>query len=174
MLKRSMVVILTLSALMLHVEAGEIHCRSGVVKAAQLTRQNLSIANLNPLAFPGMPANKIFAVVSIKPDDLRSISIFDYSLEAYGVSFPCAAVRRSGRFEYFTGDINASGIQQLLFVLDGAMISGNQKVENLVLRSNLADPGSIYRTSIPFSFIGNRPPTAPESIAPGGALEIEE
>ena len=154
--------------------AGEIHCRSGVIKAAQLTRLNVSIAKLDPLAFPNLPANKIFAVVSIKLDDLRPLSIFDYTLEAFGVSSPCVALRRNGRFEYFTESVSGPAIQQMLFVVDGSLVSGGQKVENLTLRSALSDGKNVYRTVIPFSVIGSRPPTAPGSIPADGMLEMEE
>ena len=104
---------------------------------------------------------------------MRVLSIFDYTLEFAGKEFPCVALWRNNRFEYFTGDIQGKGIQQLLFVVDGEMLS-DQKTFNIKLKNSFTSTSGKYDMELPFSVIGQRQPTAPNRIPAGGLLELPE
>ena len=84
MLKRSFLLLLPVLFLAVTAAAGIKHYRSGVIVAAEVTKAKLNIAHLPPLAFPDLPPDRAYAVVSVKLDDMRELSIFDYSL---GLSF---------------------------------------------------------------------------------------
>ena len=114
MSRKFFAVLAFVSVLTASLYAGKQHCRSGEVLAAELTSAKINVANLPPLAFPATPANKVYAVVSIRLNDLRALSIFDYTLNFSGVEFPCIALWRNNRFEYFTGDISGKQIQQII------------------------------------------------------------
>ena len=152
-------------------QADILRCRSGIIVGAELSTANIQIANLSTLGFPQLPVNRCYAVVSIKPDDLRVFSIFDYSLLVAGVEFPCVAVLRNGKFEYFTGNVSTTGIQQLLFILDAKVVSGSKDID-ITLKSKLNDPAGKFDTVVPFSIIGSRQPTAPNKIPSDGLLEL--
>ncbi len=154
-------------------QADVLRCRSGVITGAELTMANVQITNLSTLGFPDMPTNRCYAVLSIKPDDLRVFSIFDYALQVAGVEFPCVAVLRNGKFEYYTGNVSSSGTQQLLFILDAKVVSDNKSLD-ITLKSKLNDPDGKFDMIVPFTVIGNKQPTAAGRIPATGILELPE
>jgi hypothetical protein len=173
MSRKFFAVLAFVSVLTASLYAGKQHCRSGEVLAAELTSAKINVANLPPLAFPATPANKVYAVVSIRLNDLRALSIFDYTLNFSGVEFPCIALWRNNRFEYFTGDISGKQIQQMLFVIDSQYISGLNKL-NISLKNKFSPANDQYNTQIPFVNIGTKMPTPPNKIPGTGLLEIPE
>ena len=79
MFKRFVLLIVTVLLATFSAYAESKHYRSGVILAAEITKANISVANLSSLAFPNMPQNKAYAVISVKLDSARELSIFDYS-----------------------------------------------------------------------------------------------
>ena len=173
MSRKIFTVLALVSVLTTSLYAGKQHCRSGEVLAAELTSAKINIVNLPSLAFPAMPANKVYALISIKLNDLRALSIFDYTLNFSVVEFPCVALWRNNRFEYFTGDISGNQIQQMLFVIDSQYVSGLKKL-NISLKNKFSPANDQYNTQIPFANIGSKMPTAPNKIPATGLLEIPE
>lgn len=157
----------------LPLQADVLRCRSGIIIGAELTMANVNIASLSTLGFPQMPVNRCYAIISIKPDDLRSFSIFDYTLQVAGLEFPCVAIWRNGKFEYFTDSVEASAPQQLLFIIDSKVISDNKSID-ITLKSKLNDPDGKWDIVVPFTVIGNKPPTAISRIPARGILELSE
>ena len=154
-------VIAAICTIPLWVGAGQIRFRSGVILGAELTTRNIPVAKADKNAFPEPPEKRIYAVLTVKLDPMRKISIFDYSLEAYGIPVPCVAINESGKFVYHTEEVMSTNTLQLLFILDGRQV-GLQKNETLKLKSNLPPPGGIFDTDIPFEM---RNSAAPRSIS---------
>ena len=154
-------IIAAICTMPLWVGAGQIRFRSGLILGAELTTRNIPVAKANKDAFPAPPEKRIYAVLTVKLDPMRKISIFDYSLEAYGISAPCVAINESRNFVYHTEDIMSTNKLQLLFILDGRQV-GLQKSETLKLKSNLPPPGGIFDTDIPFEM---RNSAAPRTIS---------
>lgn len=149
--------------------AGGQHCRSGMVLAAELTTMPMKIVAFNALAFPNLPQDKAYVVLSIKLDDMRELSIFDYSLEIKGASFPCIAIRRNNNYEYYTGNLSGKELQQIVFAVDRNSASGTSPV-TAVLKSNLSESRYAYDVNIPVTVIGNRAPKAPRAIPSTGLI----
>lgn len=149
--------------------AETVRFRSGVLLAAQLTKRTIPVAGAKADAFPPPPANKIYAIVSLKLDPVRKISIFDYSLEAYGRVFPCIAINQKNRFEYITHSIMSDKPLQLLFILD-AVQTGLQKSEKLKLKSNFP-PAGVYDTDVVFQMLGSGAPAALTRVPAAGMFK---
>ena len=171
MLKKSILSVFAVLLVTFSVFAGIRHYRSGVILAAEISKAKINIAGFQALAFPNIPQNKSFAVISVKLDPARELSIFDYSLEIKGQSWPCVAVYRNNRYEYTTVDVNVrgGGVMQMLFIIDGANIPASGEI-NAILKSNLSDARFYYDTEIPCKIIGSKMPTAPRSIPAAGLL----
>ena len=164
----SLLIFLMLSAVSL--PAAIQHCHTGIILSAELTKSNVQVFNLPALAFPNLPPRKVFAAVTIKPDNLRDISIFDYTLEINGTPYPCVAIRRNNRFEYFTEDIRSTNAQQLLFIADASQIPAGNKI-NAVFKSNLSQEKDRHNVRLMITVIGNRQPTPLNKIPATGTLE---
>ena len=154
--------------------AGFLHCRSGSIIAAQITTANLKITNFTGHGFRLPISDKrAYAVVTIKPSDMRVISIFDYSLELSGVPFPCVAVWKQNHFEYTVNDVQSTQPVQILFIIDKEMLIGSSTI-NAIIKSNFSTAKDVYSVTVPFSVIGSRTPFAPGQIPAAGILELPE
>lgn len=173
MKSKKIIFILLLLAVLPALQAAKLHCRSGVITNAELTRAEIKITNLSQHGFPVFPAKRIYAVLTIVPAPLRTISIFDHSLNLFGVDYPCVGIFRNGKFEYFTGEVKSTSPQQLIFILDGSNVSDNDAVVNIILKSNLGDAASFHDTPVPFNFINRNQPVVPGKIPANGLLKIE-
>jgi len=167
------ILFLTVVLFTVTVNAGLLHCRSGVINAAEISTANITIANFSGFGFSNLPESRAYAIVSLKLNDMRSISIFDYSLNVSGIDFPCAALWKNNRFEYFTGDIRGSGTQQMLFIIDRKLLLESKRIK-LMLKSNLSEAKHVYETEVPFTVINSRMPSAPGRIPAEGLLELDE
>ena len=143
------------------------HYRSGDILAAEISKANVNIVNFSALAFPNMPQNKAYAVISVKLDSARELSIFDYSLEIKGQTWACVALYRNSRYEYTSVDIHGNGVMQMLFVIDGTSLPASGTVD-ATLKSNLSDARFYYDAVIPCKIIGSKMPTAPAAIPAAG------
>ena len=130
--------------------AAKLRFRSGDILAAELSSRTVAVSNLNKDAFPNLPEQKIYAVITVQLDKSRKISIFDYTLNAPGGDYPCVAFAKSSKFEYGVEAVENSGKPlQLLFILDGRF-SGKSQQEKLLLKCNLPPTGQTYETEIIF------------------------
>ncbi|MBE6356090.1 MAG: hypothetical protein E7058_03135 [Lentisphaerae bacterium] len=152
--------------------AGTMHCRSGMISAAEVSTADIKIANFTGFGFRlPIPAKWGYATVTITPSDMRVVSIFDYSLEISGVKYPCVAIWNGKQFEYTVKDVQSSSPVQLLFIIDKDMIIGS-RTTNIKLRSNLSEAKDMYTISVPFTVIGKKMPTVPANIPAAGILEL--
>ena len=172
MIRKFAFILLLFFAAVLPVHAGKIHCRSGIITAAELSRADIKITNLGQHGFPVFPAEKVYAVLTIVPGNMRAISIFDHTLSLYGVDYPCVGILRNGKFEYYTGEVKSTSPLQLIFILDGKAVAASGQVE-IFLKSNLGDESVFYDTPVPFEVIGKKLPTAPGKIPANGLLKVE-
>jgi hypothetical protein len=169
MLKKIILLTVIICAVVSSLQAASIRCRSGLILSAEVTKANISIAKWEPLAFNNLPERKAFAVVSVKLDGMRNISIFDYSLELNNVPYQCVAIFRDNRFEYFTEEMNSADVMQMLFIIDDSAVSG--KKIRAKLKSNLTE-GYLYETEFFCTNIGNAAPTPANKIPAAGKLEL--
>ena len=146
------------------ISGAEIRFRSGVIKAAEISNQDIFIRNIRNNKVLEMPEKKCFAVVTVALDKGRSLSIFDYSLILDGKTYPAIALRKNGRFEYFDGSVQDGGLQQLLFVLDAFSVSGNALDEEIVLHCNLSQENNEYDVRVKFRKLGSRTFRKPQEI----------
>ena len=157
----------------LTLSADTLRFRSGQVLGAELTTRKIAVANINPDAPPVIPAQPVYAVVTVKPDDFRAISVFDYTLELVGQEFACVAINTGKRFEFTDAPIYNTGIIQLLFIADGRS-AGKLPVEYLVLKSKLPPHSKVYDCKIPFTNLGNQAAKAPSAFDLKGTFQPQK
>ena len=74
--------------------AGTVRFRSGEILYAELSRvKPADIRNRDKLDLSELPEQKIYAALTVSLDSGRKISIYDYSLRAFGVAARCIALR---------------------------------------------------------------------------------
>ena len=150
--------------------------RGGEVLAAQLSTRKPQIQNEDPLAFPPPSDKQIYAAVVVKLMPGRALSIFDYSLVAFGQSYCCVAIRAgnnpydAAKSEFKT--TSTSEKYSLLFVLDGSVV-GFTPLEKLQLKANFGDKNNSTSPLI-LENLGNRDFTAPGSIPDSGIVKVQQ
>ena len=155
------------STIQLHAET--IRFRAGNVLAAELTSRKINISRI-PAELPlVIPAKPMYAVVTVKLDRFRSISIFDYTLVASGTEFPCVAINSGSGFVHTDAPVSEETVQ-LLFITD-ALTSGKAKLETHVLKCKLAPGKDIFDVKVHFSFIGSNATKSPATIPAEGIIE---
>ena len=150
------------------VRAGVLRFRSGEILAAELTSSDVTVRDLNPAAFPALPSQRLCAVLSIRLDYGRKISIFDYSLTVQGVACPCVAINDGSGFVSTERDFSDTGVLQLLFILDART---PPRSGPLTLKCNLPPTTGVYDRGVPFRGLGRSKPTPPDRIPASGAME---
>ena len=159
--------ILFVVSAVLTVEGAAWRFRSGEIVAAELTRTAPSIRDLDPLAFPALPKDRMYAVLSVRPDPGRPLSIFDYSLEDRDIVCPCVALNTGGGFVSTDQNVSGAPIVQLLFILDAGNTRGNTL---LTLKCNLPPANGVYDLKIPFRRMDFAYPTQPSRIPAEGMM----
>ena len=159
--------ILFVAAAALTVEGAAWRFRSGEIVAAELTRTAPYIRDLDPLAFPALPKDRVYAVLSVRPDAGRPLSIFDYSLEDRDVVHPCVALNTGSGFVSTDRNVSGAPIVQLLFILDAGNARGDV---SLTLKCNLPPANGIYDLKVPFRRMGFAAPTLPSRIPAEGMM----
>ncbi len=147
--------------------------RLGEILSAQMSKRMVTVANWNKLAFPIKYNSKIYAVVVVKLDKGRSLSIYDYSLKhAYDI-FPCVAIRQgSGSFDGNIWQIDKNSKNELysmLFIVNIPSYSSSAKL-NYTLIYNLSKSG-IIKTDLNFENLYYSSFTAINSIPKTGLLK---
>lgn len=150
--------------------AETIQFRSGKVLAAELSTAKITVSNVHPDLPLKIPAEPIYAVVSVKLDDGRSISIFDYTLNAFGSEISCAAIRTGKNFNFTIDPVSSDGVIQLLFIADKTYV-GKLADNVLTLKSKLPPANDIYSTEIPFSVIGNKAVMSIKAVPAAGSFK---
>ena len=145
-----------------------LNSRSGTVTAAEITNAAVNISNLDTDAFPALPAKRIYAVLSVKLFPGRKISIFDYSLETRGVTYPCVAISTGSSFQSSEKSFSGNTVQ-LLFILEAANMSD---VEKMNIKCNLPPTDGTYDITVPFKYIGRKTPVRANAVPADGLLEI--
>lgn len=146
--------------------------RSGQVLSAEITTDKIKIGKINPDAPPAIPANPVYAVISVKLDELRAVSVFDYVLTSYGKEFPCVAIRTKNSFEFADTAISAKGVIQLLFATDSLLV-GKLPQETLILKSKFP-PAGLHDCKILFTNIGKKAPMTISSVPADGTFKAAE
>ena len=167
----TLVILTAFAGLML--SARTIKFRSGNVLAAELSSAKISVFGAHRDAPLTIPSNPVYAVVSVKLDSGRSISIFDYTLDAFGNEVPCVAIRTGKNFQFTTDTITHNGVIQLLFITSMDIVGKLANAE-LTLKSKLPPNKMIYSTAIPFSMIKNKAVMAPAAVPAAGAFASDE
>ena len=164
---KHLLLILILVSAMLTAEGAAWRFRSGEIVAAEVTRTAPAIRDLDPPAFPALPKNRVYAVISVRPDAGRPLSIFDYSLEDRGVVFPCVALNSGSGFVSTDRNVSGAPLVQLVFILDAASVQDDAV---LTLKCNLPPTNGIYDLKVPFRWVGFAEPTRPSRIPPEGMM----
>ena len=164
----SIATVLIITAFALHGET--IRFRSGNILAAEMSAATISIANTNPDMPLNIPQKPLYVVISVKLDSMRSISMFDYTLEAFGTEYKCAAINTGKRFEYTDATLSSGNVIQLLFIADN-LIAGKLPEEKMTLKSNFT-PKKTYDITIPVTKMSRLTP--PGSIPVKGAFKSWE
>lgn len=162
--------ILLLFAAVFSLRAEVLIFRSGRIVAAEISSTAPAGGDINDkYAFPELPAKRLYAVVSVILDAGRKISIFDYSLESAGKTYPCVAINNGGTFfKHTTDSIPATDkIIQLLFIIENRPL---QKHESLKLKCNLLPPPDIYDLQVPFDNAGYQRLLLPAEIPAVGTF----
>jgi hypothetical protein len=160
---------LLLFAAALSLRADVLIFRSGRIVAAEISSTAPAGGDINDkYAFPDLPEQRLYAVVSVKLDAGRKISIFDYALESSGKTYPCVAINSDGTtFRHTQNSIPATDkIMQLLFIIDKRPL---QKTELLKLKCNLP-PYGIYDLQVPFDNAGYQRLLLPAEIPAVGTF----
>lgn len=153
---------------------GTLAFRGGEILAAQLSTARPSISGEDPFAYPNDFDRKIYAALTVRMSPGRALSVYDYSLEAFGRPSPCVAIREGNRgfdarkWEY--SNPSSSRTYTLLFVLDGRQV-GLQKVENLTLKANFPPPERAEQ-QVPFVNLGSRP--FPTTVPADGIMQARQ
>lgn len=157
--------------LLLQAGAETVRFRSGLLLAAELSTRAPSMEKIDPLVFPGLPDNRIYAMLVLKTDPARRMSIYDYSLRAFGRDFPCVAVWQRGAFRFYDGNIDTARTA-LLYVLDAKQVGLNH-FERLILKSN-CPPEKFSEQPVLFTVRGAQPLTAPEQVSESGIMAVKK
>lgn len=152
--------------------ADTVNFRSGKVLSAELTSAKIKISGINQDAPPELPAKTVFAVVSVKLGELRSVSVFDYVLSCYGKNFACVAVNSGNGFVYADTPVSSRKVIQLLFATDG-LLTGKLPQETLTLKSKFP-PANLHDAKIVFTNLDSKAPTAIADIPENGTFKKAE
>lgn len=147
--------------------------RSGVILAAELTSVKQPVDDFDEADFPELPRqNRIYASVTLFLFPGRSLSRFDFVLNAFGTDCKCVATRTgTGPWRCRGGDITAAERDKkyaLLFILDGR-VAGINATERLKLKCNFG-PAKYAETGIVFTNRRGENFTVSEQISPEGIL----
>lgn len=131
--------------------------RLGWVVSAEISRRAVTVLNQNPYAFKEPENNKAYAIISVKLDSGRTLSIHDFSLIVSGNKYPCVALRTG------ISDFNAENwqiletspkdIYSMLFIVDCPDLESGKEIK-LNLKYNIVKSQST-EYSIPFKNLNN-------------------
>lgn len=147
--------------------------RLGKIVCAQISKRMVSVLNLDTLALPSNYSSKIYAIVVVKLDKGRSLSIYDYSLKQGIDTFPCIAIRAgNGIFDASKWKFKSTSpdtLYSMLFILNIPGYSSTAKLD-YTLFYNLSNSGMV-KTLLNFQNLYYSSFTAVNSIPQTGLLQ---
>ena len=151
--------------------ADTLRFRSGEILCAELSKEKPEgVRNADKLDLSEAPDRRIYAALTIALDPGRKISIYDYSLKAFGVTARCIALRNGSNSidgsRYETGGSDRENRCTLYFVLNAREVGIGSR-EKLTLVCNVPPV-----SELPVVFVnrGNDAFTPPRSIPDTGAV----
>lgn len=144
--------------------------RSGELLCAELSEEMPFIRNRAAADLSNLPDRKIYAALTVSLDAGRRVSIYDYSLKAFGVSYRCVALRNGdnsidgSRFESSGSGRNSRCT--LYFVLNAREVGLGER-ERLRLVCNVPPVSEQF---VIFSNRGSRSFTPPNEIPDSGLM----
>lgn len=170
---KKLLIVLSALCTVLSVGAATLPFRSGEILAAELSTVKPRIANEDPLAFPVPFDQKIYAAIVVKINPGRGISIHDYSLSAFGRTYPCIALRAGNDSfnaeNWLVKRVDPNTKYTLLFVLDASRV-GREQNDTLILHAEFPPQESADLT-VPFTNLGSSGFTMPGSVPDGGSMK---
>ena len=155
-----------LAALSLHAET--VVFRGGEVLAAELSSRKPSVANL-PAAETAQTT--AYALVTVRLQPGRTISIEDYSLSALGGMYRCVAVREeNGPFDAAKWHWDTASPKKKYGMLFALQIPAGQNYRGARFGLVCNAPGKWPRTELVFTDRGSNAFTAAGSIPANGAF----
>lgn len=148
--------------------------RSGEILSAELSTVKPEIQNEDPLAFPLAFEHRIYAELTVKIAQGRGISIHDYTLAAFGVTYPCIALRAGENAfdanEWQVRRADTSTTYTLLFVLDATLV-GLMPEQILTLQPQFP-PKERANLQVPFVNRKEQGFSAPHEIPESGNMKV--
>ena len=157
-------------------EAGTVTFRAGEVLAAELSSSKPKVANEEryPVKIPFR--RPLYALVTVLPAPGRTLSVYDYALEAYGNTYPCLALRRGDEpFDAANREFTRLGKEErfgLLFVVDASAV-GLNPTEELQLRALYAK-GKNAAVPLIFENLKAAPFSEAKTIPAAGKFKVDD
>ena len=171
MMRISHVVLIMLLFCAVAASAETVRFRSGEILCAEISKEKPEgVQNSAKLDLADLPERRVYAALTVALDPGRKISIYDYSLKAFGVVSRCIALRNGGnsidgaRFE--TVGSGRGNRCTLYFVLNAREV-GLGSGETLTLVCNVPPESEI---PVVFKNRGSRGFTAPSEIPASGNM----
>ncbi len=140
--------------------------RGGEVLAAEVSTAAPRVANL---AADEVAEGSVYALVTVRLQQGRTISVEDYSLNALGGLYRCIAIREeNGAFNASNWHIGTTSPKKKYGMLFALQIPAGQNYNNVKFDLVCNAPGKWNRTSIPFTDRRSQSFTAATSIPNGG------
>lgn len=162
------------AAVLLSISAETVPFRSGELLAAELSTVRPKINNFDKFAYPETFEKPIYAVLVVRLAPGRTLSNYDYSIDAFGVTSPCIAIK-AGNGDFDSGrreirEVKKGEKYSLLFLLNGSLV-GLTPQEKLILKCNFP-PAERAEQTIFLNNLGSRPFTAPGRIPDAGIMKV--
>ncbi len=140
--------------------------RSGEVLAAEVSSAVPRVANL---AAEDTAGARVYALVTVRLQQGRTISAEDYSLNALGGVYRCIAIREeNGAFNANNWHIANASPKKKYGLLFALQIPAGQNYNNVTFDLVCNAPGKWNRTAIPFTDRRNQGFSAASAIPHGG------
>ncbi len=153
------------------VSAETVRFRSGEILCAELSKEKPEgVRNADKLDLSELPDRRIYAALTVALDPGRKISIYDYSLKAFGVKSRCIALRNGNNSidgsRYETGGSDRENRCTLYFVLNAREV-GIGSSEKLTLVCNVPPSQEL---TVNFVNRGSTSFTPPRRIPDSGSM----
>ncbi|MCP3967165.1 MAG: hypothetical protein GY750_01395 [Lentisphaerae bacterium] len=137
-------------------QAGSIPFRLGRIYAAEITRSRVYVSGLKDTTFKTNFSSKAYAMVAVRLQPGRSLSIYDFALRIDGTEYPCVGLRSgSSSFSYTKwkqSSTSTGEFYSMLFIVNASDINSSAKNVKGTLVYKLKSGGKT-ETAIPFKNI---------------------
>lgn len=146
----------------------------GWILSAEISTKSVNVLKQEPNAFGEKFKNKAYAVVAVKLDRDRTLSIYDFSVVVDDKKFPCVALRKGisdfNAAAWQITDTLAEEIYSMLFIVEFPDSTKNIKLK---LAYNLSKTNQIVYL-IPFKNLNSGDFTLVTNIPAEGILEADK